>query len=621
MSFLKNLFGKGKPAPKADPRDGELITVYDELGRKIQITRQQWRENVLKGNLEKAFNDPDALYQLIVSALQDEFYDDVVEPAEQLQKIDPIPHRAATILSIAYLKTGRVQDAEKVLLACISRHGEDGVLLTNLAKVYSAQNRKEEELKTLWHALELDPNQDNAVGWYEAIHRENEGAEGGFRALQRIAALPGSWRAQLWLARHALQERNLPEALGLYRQCLEISSSPSPHDLLMQISGDLGKAGHLPELLELVAPHYDSSVHGLQVGNNLIKAFLDTGQIEPARKLIHELQLQQRPDWQETLGFWGGELAKVRCETTNTKEAKPLSASLLALEGPSIQKTDSPTGELFSSKSEDAPRVCFLGSTAETANASDRMESQPSDNPGRFSRAIPLILSEYFYTQSNANTCVLVPWISDPEGGGFILTGQAWQDDAASPHARNMDHPYDFLVTSHLIARGENWTLQTRIIRTIDAKCLHQHEYKLAEWQPHTITDRLFADTHKILEQEAGVVEAPQPTLSILQGIEMDHYLFRLEQCLAVQCSAITEQSNFLSNTNEIVDGIIQLCAQSPSSVNCRLLLVRTLAALKVTQPDLVPTFGKKITYLQTKHPLPEPAHALVEQELKKLLD
>lgn len=43
----------------------------------------------------------------------------------------------------------------------------------------------------------------------------------------------------------------------------------------MEISGDLGKQGQLQKLLDLVEPHYDVQMHGLSVGNNLIKAHVE----------------------------------------------------------------------------------------------------------------------------------------------------------------------------------------------------------------------------------------------------------------------------------------------------------------------------------------------------------
>jgi hypothetical protein len=98
--------------------------------------------------------------------------------------------------------------------------------------------------------------------------------------LLRVAGLPGSWRAQLWLARAALKARQLSRALTYYRESLSRVTKPVPVDMLMQISGDLGRAGHLPELLAITEPLFDPTFHGLQVGNNLIKAHFDLGQFE-----------------------------------------------------------------------------------------------------------------------------------------------------------------------------------------------------------------------------------------------------------------------------------------------------------------------------------------------------
>ena len=71
----------------------------------------------------------------------------------------------------------------------MSAHGESGIILANLAKVYDHKGDHPRAMETLWHALELDPNQENGLGWYEQIHREKDGPEGGLAALERIRAL------------------------------------------------------------------------------------------------------------------------------------------------------------------------------------------------------------------------------------------------------------------------------------------------------------------------------------------------------------------------------------------------------------------------------------------------
>jgi hypothetical protein len=78
----------------------------------------------------------------------------------------------------------------------------------------------------------------------------------------------------------------------------------------------LGADGYLAELIELTLPNFDLTFHGLQVGNNLIKAFLELGQIESAYNLVQKLYEQDRPDWKPTLAFWEQEIAQVRSAAT-----------------------------------------------------------------------------------------------------------------------------------------------------------------------------------------------------------------------------------------------------------------------------------------------------------------
>src|SRR5688572_11960072 len=89
------------PAP-AGPSAGEgMIRVYDQFGRAVTIGREAWRRDVLLPNLQSNQGNPDALYDLIVSALNDEFAPDVLDSARHLAETDPQPQRGAMVLGIA----------------------------------------------------------------------------------------------------------------------------------------------------------------------------------------------------------------------------------------------------------------------------------------------------------------------------------------------------------------------------------------------------------------------------------------------------------------------------------------------------------------------------------------
>ncbi|MGE5213348.1 MAG: tetratricopeptide repeat protein, partial [Nitrospirota bacterium] len=326
-------------------------------------------------------------YDIIFTALNDGFQSAVIDAAKHLYKIDSDRSRAACVWGVVLMKEGRLDEAEKIFSDHTAQHGEDGVVLTNLAKVYANQNNNAKAEEILWHALEVDPNQENGLLWYEVIHRERGGEGASYQALLRVAELSGSWRAQLWLAREALKERQLDRALAFYRECLSRVTKPVPADVLMQISGDLGNAGHLPELLAIAEPLFDPAFHGLPVGNNLIKAHFDLGQFQAARHILDQLYALKRPDWRETLSFWESELAKARVELSPQLEKASIQMAMLTIEGPVWLRPNSAVAELFPAKLQGSPRVALLGSSAEGTTNSQRIQAQLPDTAGRLSRS------------------------------------------------------------------------------------------------------------------------------------------------------------------------------------------------------------------------------------------
>ncbi len=607
MKFFKKLIGKDEPAAPASPSstEGDPIRVYDNYGRELLIPRKEWLK-VLFDNLQKVWNSPDELSGHIVQGLQDGFDAEMEDAAKQLQRIDPNKERSSTLLAVIYLQTKRPKQAQVVLMDHIKRHGESGVVLTNLAKAESALGDEEKSLATLWRAMELDPNQENGMGWYEVIHREKNGEAAGLDALKRVAAIPTSWRAQLWIARHALSQGQLDQALELYRQSLDRAPKPTPADLLTQLSGDLGNTGHLIQLLDLTVPHFDVQHHGLQVGNNLIKAAIDTGQLDLARQWLDQLQVQQRPDWRETLGFWEAELHKARLSIMDPLPKEKLNCSLLSIEGALWLPEDHAVRSHFPAKAEDAPHIVLIGSTFESNNLGNEVKIGPVNNTGRYSRALPLLFSEHIYLRSPARTTTLIPWITNG-AGGFALSGKPYDDAALVEQARQAtasgSHPADYVLYSHLIVRGENVTLQFRLLRCIDGKLLAESSHPFPEIGFYHAASSAFTDLCNLLSKHAEVsVTSNKPTL---EGSELDHYLLRLEQTLAVGCSTMEERyATSLSNPAEILDGMLHLSLQNPKHLPSRMILLRTLRKLRKPQAQLTSAIRTKVEKLFQEFPI-----------------
>jgi tetratricopeptide (TPR) repeat protein len=594
-----------------------MIRVYDSYGRELFITKEEWRKNILPGTIQGQWNNANNLYGIIITALNDGFRPDVVAAAEQLYKIDPDRTRGACVWGIVLMEEERLNEAEKVLRSFTSQHGENGSILTNLAKVYARRKDDAKAEELLWRALEVDPNMDNGLLWYAVIHRERGGEEAELAAFRRVAALPKSWRAQLWLARAALKRRDLPEALQLYQQSLAAAPLPTPSDLLMQISGDLGNAGHLPELVNLVLPRFNVAFHGLEVGNNLIKAMSDLGQIESARKILGQLYAQNRPDWKATLSFWDTELAKLHVEATPVQPQDKLEISMLTIDGPVWLPEQSPAQELFPPAAADAVRVAFLGGSAEMPHTGDKPMHQMSDAPGRLSRALPLFLAEQVRFASDAAVRTLIAWLHG-ENGAFVFSGFPWKDSDAAQYARIAQPPSDYVVVTHLKVKAEPWGAELRLLRTIDAKCLATAACSFPSAQPEQGLQPLAQQLVASLVEHADVTTAARPmAYQVPRGGEFPYYLLRLEQLVAVRCAGMEGvPAGFLSGTHEILDGNLQLCLNNPKSVSARFLLLQTCRAMKRAFPEVVASFHDKLSRLQRENPLPQPAQGIAERLL-----
>jgi len=625
FGFLRKLFDKAAPsnpapagsaktAPALDPsKDPNMIRVFDAYGREMFMSKQDWKDKVLKGHLEKVWNTPEELDRIIVQSLEDGFAEDMIKPALQFANIAPTPERGALLLGVVYLQNKRFEEAGQVLEDYLEKHGPSPYIYTNLAKVYSARGEKSRAIELLWQGLQIDPNQENGCVWYLVQIKEDSGHEAAREAGHRLASLPGSWRAWLWLAREDLHAGKRDEALACYESALAATPREKPTGMLQQISGDLGNAGHLPEIINLVSPHFSVEQHGIAVGNNLLKAHLDLGQLDAVRRLLDVHYAQKRPDWRQTLSFWDTELAKAQAATVETHPAGKLEMALLTNDGPLWLPADSPAGELFAAQVTEGPRVAFLGGTATMQGTGDKISHQLSDNPGRLSRALPLFLADQFHFRTCARVKSLQCWLLG-EHPAFVFSGKAWNDEDAAQHARSGEHPADYVIVTHIDTATTPWAIGLRVIRTIDACCLGEANTLISMPPQEPPLGQLADAALAILQRETDLsVHEKAAWAQWPKGASFATCLLRSEQLLAALCAArekSTEQ--FLSGTRDIVQGNIELCIQEPTNVVVRLILLRTLACLGRSHPVLLPEFRDQVHRLQKEKPLPQPAQGVM---------
>jgi len=427
--------------------------------------------------------------------------------------------------------------------------------------------------------------------------------------------LAGSWRAQLWLARFALERGDLPEATRLYEEALG-RARPVPADLLMQMSGDLGNRGQTELLIRLTQPRFDLVAHGLTVGNNLLRAFIDLGLLAEARKLLEQLYSQQRPDWREHLIAWEQKLDDA--QKRYGEVTAPLEIVLMKLEQPVWSRGVLGFDSVLPVKAASAPRVHFIcGSGEAQEDVGGKVVSQPTNDLGRIARALPMFLAEEVLLRTNARTAFLLPWMKQ---GGFILSAKPWTRSFLPP-----DHsPPDLLVFLHVDARESPWLLQVRIENAQrDATPVVFEQAFGLQTAGHDVLTLLYDLIPRLTillalkREEAGAALATPPA-ELLPG-----YLTGIEQALAVGLAARqVSGDSFLHQERAIFDHLFDVALQGGVLLRPRLLLVNALENETRRRPDIAREYLEKLSMLQQRHALPAGAGGeLVARGVQTVVD
>ena len=586
------------------PPDG--IRAFDQNGREVIVPREEWAANVLPNMVKEAWDDPDQLYFVIVNSLNEGFVAEMTEAAAHLYASDPNAARGACIWSVLQLQRGHTEEAESILTRYTAQHGEEASVLFNLAKVYATKGEDELARKTLWHSLELEPNLDVALAWFATNAQEAGGDAAANAALELLRAMPGSWRAQLWLARGQLDAGQLDAAKSLYLEALERAPRPVPPDFLMQMSGDLGGRGHLSELAELTAPNFVPEVHGLPVGNNLMKAQFDRGDFEAADTIRRALAAFNRPDWRDALAFWDAEIGKRRAGAAAAEAGQQsIQIGMLRVDGPVWLPPGSRARPLFGGKSAGAPSVTFFGGTAEAPDASESpIDPAVVDLLGRMTRSLPLYLAEQAEMRTAAAGRAMLPWAVGAQNG-FVVSGSRWPDETAVQAVQEPANQSDYVVTVHIDAEVEPWTAMLAFIRSSDGVRIGEIDVEFASTHPELGLPRLADEVVELLSA-FGPTQLPA-AYEIPADEVFRAYLLRLEQLLAVRCATMDGiPAQFLANEREILESGFALCAAEPANIPARLLLLETLGALERIRPDAVAGFRERFLTLTREWPLPE---------------
>jgi hypothetical protein len=324
---------------------------------------------------------------------------------------------------------------------------------------------------------------------------------------------------RLIAAREMLDEKDLQGAMAVYEEVLAVAGDRA--DVLVTISGDLGATGHIPQIVELVAPRYDALRHGPATGINLIQAFLALRNAEAAQHILDILFSLNRPELEDRLHGFSNAVAELINHGIVSGipdaghgsgaqgadgQSRPVGVALVSLSRPVWSYGLEAFPDILPKKAGKLRRVAFTQLALPGAYADFKAAiKQPEDGLGRLSRALPLWLAETFYFSPLYSSIAALGCMHEPDGTRRpMIFAEDWTADNLRKLADTTTDGLDYIFTGSLRIEADEHVLLLRVwevkklrerkqfatrwtAATADAELAKLHEYirTFMEWAPY----------------------------------------------------------------------------------------------------------------------------------------
>lgn len=435
------------PPPK--PQPPEFVEATDAFGRRVRLSREEYTKKILPELVKAHGNDPERLTAVILQALRDGLAGEMIAAANRLTVIDKDPERCLSVLAVVQRDAGELDAAEGTLKELLQKRPQSPAARVGLAMLADQRGNAQRCEDLLWEALQLDSNHADAVHGYLQVRHRIVGDAGHRAEIEKLVALPNSWRPQLWLARLDLSEGKVDAAAAIYRDVL--ARVPGESDVLVMASGDLARANQ-PDLIgELIAPRFQAGRHHPHAGLALLQYFAQTQQEDKGSALLHQMHLHYGH-------MIGDQLQPFTAEFDRQRLAKlPPPAQLAPNARIGLYRLDRPIWYagledpqwLLPQKAADSKQILVM------ALAVDGQPSLPpgrEDELGRLTRSVPLFLAEHIWLSTPHRGTATLPMA---EAGGWAVMGRPWPEEQLMTQLTDSERKNTILVTGVLRVEGE----------------------------------------------------------------------------------------------------------------------------------------------------------------------
>lgn len=270
-------------------RLGVFVSVYSDPKKpetKTWIKREDYEKALLE-KFEEIKQDAEALKESGLALVHD---DTLIIGLKYLQQAAILePNDPEVWLSIA-ATYHQMKEYERGLQA-IERHlllmPASGIGYTNKAKLLAGLGKEEEAESFLKQALELDPNQENALHWYYLMMKE-KGQEKEGRAFLEVLAEhhPQAYELYMVLAVY-YEDIDIKQSITWYRMAYE--RVPDNIKAAYPYAGILGRVGRHTEAVKILEPFRSHITKDWRLCWNLGQAYFYAGKPKGAIKLFKEV--------------------------------------------------------------------------------------------------------------------------------------------------------------------------------------------------------------------------------------------------------------------------------------------------------------------------------------------
>jgi hypothetical protein len=312
------------------------------------------------------------------------------------------------------------------------------------------------------------------MGFFDRLNRKTEPSATPQPA--GVAPDPSgtSVASKLLAARERLDAKDLPAALAIYEQVLAEAGERA--DVLVTISGDLGATGHIPQIIELVAPRYDATRHGPATGLNLLQAYLAVRDADAAQHVLDILFSLNRPELEDRLHGFSNAIAELlqSGDVSGIPEApapgappapREVGLALVTISRPIWAYGLESVPDLLPAKDGKVRRIAFAQLALPGAYTDlEAAMKQPEDELGRMSRALPLWLAETFYFSPLYSAIAALGCVHEADGSRRPAIFSAdWTAESLKKLVDTTADGLDYIFTGTLRREGADYVLTLKV--------------------------------------------------------------------------------------------------------------------------------------------------------------